>query len=121
MSTDANPPKLSDLPQEERSRRLSYYIAEAEKYEGWRRKAQKRLLSDFAPRVASLGETGYRGCGFHYGMEQTLGKLVVSLSMPWQPCMNWLDNCPEESTTALISQVIFRSLEKQIAEAEATR
>ena len=92
-------------------------LKEAEEVNSWRITAQHRLLTELGPRIAKLGRMG---CGFHYSMEQSFGKLIVTLSMPWQPSANWCQNVESDRDKYLIAQVIFDSLVEQIEKAEKT-
>lgn len=44
------------------------------------RKRVNRRIPDLANRVFSLREKGYSGCGFHYALEQDLGKVICMLN-----------------------------------------
>lgn len=93
-------------------------IAEAEKYNKWADKAKNNLLTNIGPRIAKLGKSGYVGCGFHYAMEQTFGKLIDKLALDWQPCANWCENVEKDRMSAMISKVIYDNLLKDIKKAE---
>lgn len=93
-------------------------IAEAEEHNKWAEKAKNNLLRKIGPRIARLGKTGYMGCGFHYSMEQTFGKLINSLAISWQPCANWCQNVEKDRTNAITSQVIYDGLIEQIERSE---
>lgn len=97
-------------------KRSKYILADAEEYNIWRKKAQKLLLTDAAPRIAKLGESFYTGCGFHYSLEQRLGKLIESLALPWQPSANHLDKL--DLWIPSIRRVGVTSLMESIAKAE---
>ncbi len=93
-------------------------IAAADKYNEWADKAKASLLTNIGPRLEKLRQTGYMGCGFHYSLEQTFGKLIVSLSIPWQPSENWCQNIEKDQMDSMIHQAIYKSLVKQVKEAE---
>lgn len=95
-------------------------LAEAAAYNEWRLKAKHNLLMKVGPRIAKIDETGYSGCGFHYAKEQTFGKLVAELSMPWQPTANRCKNVEDDRAKAIVNQVLYSSLLEEIAEAEKT-
>lgn len=80
-------------------------------WDKWCRRTLETLLTDVAPRVASLGRTGYYGCGFHYDKVQQLGSLIRTLAIP-----------PDyEVFERLILEVKCEGLFKETAQAEASR
>lgn len=93
-------------------------LSEAKEYNNFATKAQYRLLTDIGPRIGKLGQVGYIGCGFHYGMEQSFGKLIVALALPWQPCANHCKKIEDDSIKAIINKVIFKSLLRDVIKAE---
>ena len=93
-------------------------IAEAEKYNEWVNIAKANLLTRLAPRIEKLSHQGYLGCGFHYELEQRFGKLIVSMAIPWQPSANWCANVEEDRAKSIITKVIYKSLLKQVRDAE---
>ncbi|RYD40917.1 MAG: hypothetical protein EOP83_34625 [Verrucomicrobiaceae bacterium] len=57
------------------------YFAEKERQqasERWRRE-QAKLLPDLTRRVFALREVTYSGCGFHYALEASLGRLITGI------------------------------------------
>ena len=93
-------------------------LAEAEKYNAWAADAKRVLLTDLSLRIYALSQSGYWGCGFHYDLEQTFGKLVARLSLPAQFSANHADKIPNERITMIITKVNFEHLVEQIEEAE---
>lgn len=93
-------------------------IAEADKHNKWADKAKANLLTKVGPRIAQLGRTGYMGCGFHYSLEQTFGRLIDTMTISWQPCANWCKNVERDRDNAMISEVIYESLLEQVRKAE---
>jgi len=94
---------------------------EADEFNRWRRKSTHQLLTDIGPRIAKLCQTGYQGCGFHYGMEQQFGKLIVSLSLPWQPGGNRVGDyhdIKEKMVDNILTKVLFEGLITNVEEAE---
>ncbi len=95
-------------------------LKQADDFNKWQIKVKNNLLENIGPRIAKLGKTGYYGCGFHYGMEQRFGKLIVSLSLPWQPCANHLDKISDDITNNIITEVLYDGLLEDVEEAEKT-
>ena len=93
-------------------------LAEAEKYNKWVDRTKDFLLVNVGPRIARLGKVGYMGCGFHYALEQTFGRLIDGLTLSWQPCANWCENVERDRINAFDNQVIYRNLMKNVREAE---
>jgi len=93
-------------------------IEESDKYNEWADKAKGNLLTNIGPRIEKLHKIGYYGCGFHYGLEQTFGRLIDTLALPWQPCANHCKNVENDRMKAIASKVIYKSLISQIEEAE---
>lgn len=52
---------------------------EIEKFNVWRRKVNKRIPA-LAQRIFALRDKHYMGCGFHYGMEASLGSVIKELN-----------------------------------------
>lgn len=86
---------------------------ELEKYNNWRKRANEHLPS-LARRVFALRYVHYNGCGFHWGMERTLGYLISK--------MNDFDDCPNDPTHILTLHIILKvkmiRLFKEIVTAE---
>lgn len=93
-------------------------LAEADKYNIWRRKAQIRLLRDIGPRIAALSTKFYMGCGFHYSMEQKFGRLIDYLALPWQPSGNHCNKIDKDMSYSIVNQIIFKELLRQVRKAE---
>jgi hypothetical protein len=93
-------------------------LAEAEVYNKWADEAKNNLLTNIGPRICKLGKTGYMGCGFHYGMEQSFGKLIVSLALPWQPSANWCADVEDDRMHAMVIKSVYRILIKDVEKAE---
>lgn len=56
-----------------------YIEKEIKEFNKWRREKNK-LLPDIANRVFKLRGQSYRGCGFHYAMENELGYCISMLN-----------------------------------------
>ena len=95
-------------------KRSKYLLAREGLYNKWRRKAQKRLLTDIAPRIGALSEKHYMGCGFHYSLE----KLIDKLAMPMQLSANHLDEVNNQIMCALVYEVLMRSICEEVVKAE---
>lgn len=93
-------------------------LAEADKWNKFRESAQWVLLTNIGPRIAKLGRRMYMGCGFHYGMEQTFGKLVNVLALPWQPCGNHCAKIENDQIGTMITKILYCDLLKQVNKAE---
>lgn len=50
-----------------------------DEYLAWKERARKRIRA-LIPRVLTLAEQFYEGCGFHYGMENNAGKIWARLN-----------------------------------------
>jgi hypothetical protein len=96
-------------------------LKQADEFNNWRTNATKNLLTNIGPRIASLGETGYMGCGFHYDMEIRFGKLIAALAYPWQPCANHCEKITNEIANNIISEVIYEALLEDVDKAEKSR
>lgn len=75
----------------------------------WRRSVAAQL-PDLTARTFALRGKMYMGCGFHYALEKTLGK-VISMAN---------DDGPLDIHTAIIDEVIFEGFVKDLGEAEAS-
>jgi hypothetical protein len=95
-------------------------LEEADTWNKWRRKAQHKLLTEIGPRIAKLDKSGYMGCGFHYGKEQTFSKLVGWLALPWQPCANHCGKIEDDISSNMITEVVYDGLIEDIEAAEKT-
>ena len=71
---------------------------ELEKYDKWRIRANKHL-PELARRVFALRNVHYNGCGFHWGMERTLGFLI------WK--MSDFDDCPIDPKDVLMRHIVL--------------
>lgn len=96
-------------------------LKQAEEFNSWRTNATKNLLTNIGPRIASLGETGYMGCGFHYDMEIRFGKLIASLAYPWQPSANHCEKITDEIASNIITEVLYEGLLEDVDKAEKSR
>jgi hypothetical protein len=105
---------------EEKSAELKHYIAHAKEFNEWQDKAKDRLLTEIGPRIAKLNKTGYLGCGFHYGMEQSFGRLIVDMAIPLRPTMNDFDVCNVNMCSAILREVLYDDLVKRVEESEKT-
>lgn len=95
-------------------------LAEAKTWNEWRKEANYNLLTNIGPRIAILGKRFYSGCGFHYGKEQTLGKLIVDLALPWNPCANWCGNIEIDMEKNIITKVLYEGLIENVKRDELT-
>ena len=71
---------------------------ELEKYDKWRIRANKHL-PELARRVFALRNVHYNGCGFHWGMERTLGFLI------WK--MSDFDDCQIDPKDVLMRHIVL--------------
>jgi len=93
-------------------------VAIAQQYNVWRERAKLTLLTNLAPRIGTLSRQFYKGCGFHYSLEQELGYLVSKLSLPIQWDANSRDRVRNERLSMLVAQTRVRMLFKSVAKAE---
>jgi len=93
-------------------------LAEAEKYNVWRKATKTHLLTNIGPRIAKLGTQMYMGCGFHYDMEQRFGRLVVALSLPAEYCANHCAKIPEYRFGMINNEVDAKMLIESVVVAE---
>ena len=93
-------------------------LKEAESVNKWADKAKEDLLINIGPRLANLDESGYMGMGFHYSLEQTFGRLIDGLSLPWQPCANWCNKIEDDRLKFMGLRVSYRCLLDSIKKAE---
>jgi len=105
---------------EEKVQRLQRLIAESKKINSWRERTLHSVLTTLAPRIDKLNNQCYMGCGFHYNLVQTLGKIISELAISFEPTMNWLEKNEEEEITWMIIKVKTNGLFKQVAKAEAS-
>jgi hypothetical protein len=94
-------------------------IAEAEVFNTWRNETLDRVLTNAGPRIAALAKVGYCGCGFHYSIVQTFGRLADKLSMPWQPTASWCEKYENDVCGTIHVQVVAAALFEQLDDAEA--
>jgi hypothetical protein len=94
---------------------------EAEKHNRWMDRAKKHLLVNIGPLLADLNRTGYCGCGFHYSLEQTFGRLIDTMSRPWQPTANDCDNVEKDRMKTMATRVSYRSLIYSVKRAKKSR
>ena len=118
MTWDAIDKSLPEFTYEMWRERSASLLAEAEKYNMWRGRAKLRLLMDVAPRIGILSTQFYMGCGFHYALEQELGKLIGNLSIPVQWCANHCAKIPEQQLKMMWNQISVADLIKRVGKAE---
>ena len=95
-----------------------WLLDEAYKFNEWRQKARKVLLTDIAPRIYALSQAGYWGCGFHYDKEHELGTLIKELALPAQFTASHTDKIPKDRTSILILRVKYDCLLERVEDAE---
>jgi hypothetical protein len=84
----------------------------------WRMSAKYHLLSVIGPRIAKLSRKFYAGCGYHYSLEQALGRLLVSLSIPWRPSASHCESVEDNRAKWVGLQVSYEMLIANVEEAE---
>jgi hypothetical protein len=95
-------------------------LKEADEYKDWAKDAKYQLLTDLAPRVAKLGRSFYSGCGFHYALEERIGRVMLDLAkFHWQPTANWCENIEADQQTAMMNQILFDFLIDDIVKCES--
>lgn len=93
-------------------------LKEADEVNNWADKAKSFLLINIGPRLEKLHKSGYMGCGFHYSLEQTFGRLIDGLAISWQPCANWCNKIEDDRMKYIGLKVSYRSLLNSIQRAE---
>jgi hypothetical protein len=97
---------------------IEFLKAEEERLHLWAEKASRNLMEKIAPRVSKLGRTSYAGCGFHYSLEQTLGKLIANLAITPQFTANHCGKIEEDIETWVIYEVLYEGLLEDVRKAE---
>lgn len=92
-------------------------IAEADKYNAWRKRAKRHLFLNIAPRLAHLNYSGYRGCGFHYSLEQTFAGLIKAMALPWQPSANHCNKVEDDRNANMTTEIIYELLLEDVRKA----
>lgn len=118
ISNERKRPQKSELSYDVAKKRILNFIAMADEYNKWRRISKSYLMINLAPRIGRLGQRFYTGCGFHYGMEQRLGGLIKSLSLPWQPALNHYKNLLNDESKSMTDKIIYDMLVEEVIEAE---
>ena len=93
-------------------------LAEADKFNAWAGEAKKALLTDIAPRLYALSQSGYWGWGFHYSKEQTFAALVSKLALPVQWSVGHCEKIPSERIGLIGIKVNYEIFIESIEEAE---
>lgn len=93
-------------------------IDEANKFNAWAEKAKRFLLMSIGPRLAKLDKTGYKGCGFHYELEQQFGRLIEGMAISWSPCANWCCKIEGDRLKAMSVEIGYRMLLSSVSKAE---
>ena len=99
--------------------RLDFAMYVYKKHILWREMAVETLLTNLAPRIHALSKQFYRGCEFHYHLQQELGQLLRSTAIIPEPCMNRLDKFYDEYLPTWCVQLIsFQILCEDVIKAE---
>jgi hypothetical protein len=99
-------------------KRSRYLLYETDKFNAWRERTKYRLLTDVSPRIGKLSRSFYMGCGFHYYMEEQLGKLLSKLSMPIQWSANHCDKIENDQIKMIVMEVAASELIRSVVRAE---
>lgn len=91
-------------------------MSDAVDYDAWKRHLEWRRsiakgLPEIAMRVFALREKMYRGSGYHYSLERTLGKVIAFA--------NTVDDEPSFSAT-ITDEITYEFLQKNLTAAEAS-
>jgi len=78
-------------------------------FNAWREKAIAQL-PELSKRIFALRKVGYMGCGFHWGLEKSLGHSMFVLQN--------FDTYPRDYGTRITMQVNFEYLFKKVRKAE---
>ena len=113
----ANKSQLSERQKDPNSIRIALSIYETQML---RRKVMRETIAkDLASRVFALSRTGYVGCGFHYALEQKLGRLIECLAVYHKPSMNHIDKFfHEEMCSMMMDWLLFEEICEMVVEAE---
>jgi len=79
-----------------------------QKHYAWRKMVAENM-PDIAQRVFGLREKFYYGCGFHYGLERSLGSIIATV--------NDYDN-PIEKSTQITDKVRYEDFVERLERAE---
>jgi len=99
-------------------KRILQFNAMADEYNKWVKEARDNLLINIGPRLAQVGHKMYMGCGFHYGLEQDFGGLIVRMALPWQPSLNHYKKLLNDEAKAMTTKIIYNQLIERLEEAE---
>lgn len=91
-------------------------MSDAVDYDVWKRHLEWRRsitkgLPEIAMRVFALREKMYRGCGFHYSLERTLGRVIAFA--------NTVDDEPSFSAT-ITDQMAYETLLEHLTASETS-
>ena len=83
-------------------------------FSAWRQ-AKADEMPQLAARVFALRGKGYMGCGFHWGLEKSLGAIINRLNDYDDPGYY---NTNEAITNQLVLKVLVEGLEERVAKIE---
>ena len=92
-----------------------YHTYERKKFIKWQ-KAVKERLPDAANRVFALRNKHYLGCGFHYSLEGTLGKILMWVNNS-DPIINFFHG-EGFIASQIIARVVVEGFFKDLARIE---
>jgi len=108
-----------DLTFDDKCIRLKVFNQRVEAYLLWREMARETLMTNLAPRIYALSNHGYTGSGFHYSLEEKLGRLIDSLAIGVCSInMNEYESIDEDYMTISIDRALFNSICDQVIKAE---
>lgn len=106
---------------DEKIRRMNILRDCVREFEPKQEKMKKHLMTNLAPRIYALSKKGYMGCGFHYDMEQQLGKMINKFAIGHRVSNLTMNSYPEIQNIhadIIISEVIYKELCKNVKKAE---
>ena len=121
MNKKSKDPFDDGVPMEEKLERFHNFKDCLSTFALQRKMMQETLMTNLAPRIYRLSHRHYSGCGFHYGLEQQLGKMIDGLAVfhtPTNVNMNIYPQMQNIIADTIITDVLFEELCEKVIEAE---
>ena len=95
-------------------------LAQASRYNEWRKVVSMSLYTEVAPRIAAIKEsrTMFCGAGFFYDVEQTFAKLVAGTIFDWDLDANTCDTYRADCAKTMMRQVEHRLMLQTLGDIE---
>lgn len=84
---------------------------ENKKYTAWRNKVNERL-PNISCRVFELRKKFYSGCGFHYGLEALLGKVIHMINNYDMNCYHGIEGISNQIINRVLVEELFNKVQK---------